>query len=199
MKQRSVGPGKGRGAGEWIVAGGLLLLVGMVVVALVPEGVPGVSPPVAGGPGAVSAQLGTNALLTAPGQELLQMVPVAARTPAAEGGGGQSPVVQLAQAERVSFAGKVQQVSELPQSDGQLHVWLQGSGGVETRVSVGPGWFLTYLGCPLAHDIFVDGEGFTFERVGKSPLVYASRIRIDGKKCQLRNDEGFALWSNKFR
>ena len=102
-------------------------------------------------------------------------------------------------ASSVRFAGIIQQVSELQQHDGQIHIWVDNARGAETRVSVGPSWFLKYTGCTIAHDITVSGVGFLFDRAGRDPLVYAQKIVIDGKKCRLRNDEGFALWSNRLR
>ncbi|MBF0308773.1 MAG: hypothetical protein HQL56_04505 [Magnetococcales bacterium] len=190
MKNPSMGPG------EWIIVGGLVALLGLLIAALFPESFR--STPVVDAAPAASQPV-SNALLTPPGQEALRMIPVAAPARPADGGGTQNGLVLLQQAPRVTFRGKVQQLSEQPQSDGQLHVWLTDPVGGETRISVGPGWFLKYLGCPLAHDIFLEGSGFTFEKGGRSPLVYAKRIRMNGKICELRNDEGFALWSNKLQ
>jgi len=99
----------------------------------------------------------------------------------------------------VRFYGVIQQVSEMQQHDGQIHIWVDDARGVERRVSVGPGWFLKYTGCTIAHDITVSGVGFMFDRAGRAPLIYAKKIIINGKKCRLRNDEGFALWSNRLR
>ncbi|WP_130470103.1 magnetosome protein MamS [Candidatus Magnetaquicoccus inordinatus] len=189
--------------GDWIVTGGLLLLLAGAVVTLFvdsnPEGTTQERKPLAAGAG---PQAASNALLTPAGQESLRMVPVVATTRADAMAGGRDPtggMVLLQKAPRVNFSGQVQQVSEQPQSDGQLHLWLQDPQGKESRISVGPGWFLTYLGCPLRHDATVDGTGFTFEKGGQVPMIYAKWIRMDGRTCQLRNDEGFALWSNKLR
>ena len=180
--------------GEWIVAvGALVLFVGMLV-ALFADRLVGWRAPADGQPWLQAQATGTNALLVGTGQDALRMIPVAARVPTAAEG-----LVLLQQTPQVNFSGKVQQVTEQPQSDGQLHVWLQDANGAESRISVGPGWFLKYLGCDLTHDAVVDGAGFTYERNGTSPLIYAKRIRINGRACQLRNDEGFALWSNKLR
>ena len=87
----------------------------------------------------------------------------------------------------------------MQQHDGQIHIWVDDARGVERRVSVGPSWFLKYTGCTIAHDITVSGVGFMFDRAGRDPLIYAKKIIINGKKCRLRNDEGFALWSNRLR
>ncbi|MBF0116127.1 MAG: hypothetical protein HQM04_13950 [Magnetococcales bacterium] len=181
---------------EWILLAGVALFLLIVVAAMLPERLwerQTNSATVGMG------QMGTNALLSAGDQQALRMIPVAAPRTPPDGGTGAAGLIQLQQAPTVTFSGSVQQVSEQPQSDGQLHLWVTGANGAEARVSVGPGWFLKYLGCPLAHDVMVDGTGFSYEKGGTRPLIYAKRIRINGKICQLRNDEGFALWSNKLR
>ncbi|MBF0626964.1 MAG: hypothetical protein HQL91_01965 [Magnetococcales bacterium] len=180
--------------GVWIVVLGMLFLFGVIVAALLPDGFweSGKNRSASRNPSSV---VGSNAM-TQPALDGLQMIPVAAVAPAATNGSG---LVMLQQAPTVNFSGTVQQISEQPQSDGQLHLWLTAANGQEQRISVGPGWFLKYLGCPLTHDVTVDGSGFSFERGGTSPLIYAKRIRMNGRICQLRNDEGFALWSNKLR
>ncbi|MBF0158085.1 MAG: hypothetical protein HQL58_01025 [Magnetococcales bacterium] len=179
--------------GEWVVAIGLVLLIGFLLAALLPDLFS--TPYVGTQPQSlVQAQTGPGTMMVdvAQQQPVAQMMNVAVRQP-------KPGLVLLQQAPKVNFKGVVQQLSEQPQSDGQLHVWLQDSKGIETQVSVGPGWFLHYLGCNLAHDVTMSGAGFTFEKAGSNPLVYAKRIEINGKVCQLRNDEGFALWSNKLR
>ncbi|MBF0416687.1 MAG: hypothetical protein HQL86_00350 [Magnetococcales bacterium] len=184
------------GLAEWIMVAGVVVVLLIVVAALLPERLwerKAAAQPL------VMGQAGTNAMFRPGDQQALRMIPVAAPRTPPDGGGGVAGLVQLQQAPTVTFSGKVQQVSEQPQSDGQLHLWLTATNGAESRISVGPGWFLKYLGCPLAHDVVVDGAGFSYEKVGVTPLIYAKRIRINGKVCQLRNDEGFALWSNKLR
>ena len=199
--------------GEWVVAAGLIFLCGILVAALLPDRFripPPSSPNIVPEQTLVRAQTGPNVMMSLPGQNnTLQMIPVVATQVApgqqdpgqgqGQGQGQGTGLILLQTAPRVNFKGVVQQISEQPQSDGQLHLWLKDTNGVETRVSVGPGWFLQYLGCPLAHDIQVSGAGFTFQKEGMNPLVYAKRVEINGKVCQLRNDDGFALWSNKFR
>ncbi|CAK0756026.1 putative Magnetosome protein MamS [Gammaproteobacteria bacterium] len=180
-------------AGEWLVAGGVLFLAGLLVVALFSDGLRS------------SPERQPEALAPTPipspvvGATPVRMIPVATvqPTPRVEGAAG-SGVMSLRQAPQVNFKGSVQQMTEQPQSDGQLHVWLNTASGQEQRVSVAPGWFLQFLGCPLQHDIMISGSGFVFKEVN-SNLVYAKKIVVNGKACQLRNDEGFALWSNKLR
>ena len=181
-------------AGEWLVAGGVLFLVGLGVVALFSDG--------SGSLSAVSqpeSPVPTAPLSPVAGVNPVRMMTVAAvqPTPRVDGTAG-SGLMSLGRAPQVNFQGSVQQITEQPQSDGQLHVWLNTPGGQELRISVAPGWFLQYLGCPLQHDIAVSGSGFVFKDVSNS-LVYARKIVVNGKACQLRNDEGFALWSNKLR
>ncbi|MEO5345519.1 MAG: hypothetical protein H7834_03955 [Magnetococcus sp. YQC-9] len=183
------------GLAEWILVGGVLVVLGIVLAALLPERLweRSVAPQSSG------MGQGSNAQWHPGDQQGVRMIPVAAPRTPPDGGTGAAGLVMLQQAPTVTFSGKVQQISEQPQSDGQLHLWLTAANGVETRISVGPGWFLKYLGCPLAHDVAVDGVGFSYEKGGARPLIYAKRIRINGRLCQLRNDEGFALWSNKLR
>ncbi|MBF0295701.1 MAG: hypothetical protein HQL96_10980 [Magnetococcales bacterium] len=185
-------------AGEWIVAGGvLLLLVGILVALFADVGNGGKAPPPNPDPALPARVAGAPPVDNA--GDGVRMIPVAAtRMPDA---GGTTALVQLTQAPRLTFGGKIHQISEQPQTDGQLHIWLQDPKQGELRVSVGPGWFLKYLGCLLRHDAQLDGTGFHYDGQGGTgpALVYAKRIRIDGKDCQLRNDEGFALWSNKLQ
>lgn len=133
---------------------------------------------------------------TPPGVEPIpQMVNVAQQqaTPQATG------LLDFEQAPEKSFSGTVQQVSELQQKDGQIHVWLNTPTGVEQEISVGPSWFLRYIGCEIAHDSAISGVGFYFDTITKDPIIYAQKISLNGRVCQLRNDEGFALWSNQLR
>lgn len=190
--------------GDWIVVAGLLLLLAGAILMVFVDQLGGGAPAGKGNPAMMSGTSASNSLLTSQGKESLRMVPVVGTVAVNEGvttagPGDKSGMILLQQAPQMRFNGQVQQVSEQPQSDGQLHLWVQDAQGKELRVSVGPGWFLSYLGCPLRHDAVVEGSGFTFEKSGQLPLVYAKWIRIDNRTCQLRNDEGFALWSNKLR
>ncbi|MBF0283518.1 MAG: hypothetical protein HQL51_03570 [Magnetococcales bacterium] len=111
----------------------------------------------------------------------------------------QQGMVPFEQAPQMRFDGKIQQLTELQQRDGQIHIWVHDVSGREVEISVAPNWFLAYMGCTLTHDIPVSGVGFRFDQQGGDPLIYAQRIRVNGKICRLRNDEGFALWSNRLR
>ncbi|MBF0189379.1 MAG: hypothetical protein HQL50_15760 [Magnetococcales bacterium] len=99
-----------------------------------------------------------------------------------------------------TFSGTVQQITELPQRDGQIHIWVQDDQkNIERQVSIAPSWFLSYMWCEIRHDQAISGKGFEFDRGARSALIYARWIVVDGKTCHLRNDEGFALWSSRLR
>ncbi|CAK0775806.1 putative Magnetosome protein MamS [Gammaproteobacteria bacterium] len=175
--------------GMSLVISGMLLLMGLLMVALLfPDWFN--ASPLANRP--VSTPMVVDG---AP----VRMIPVATVQPTPRVDGAGKGMMSLQRTPQVNFQGIVQQITEQPQSDGQLHVWLNSSGGVERRVSVAPGWFLQYLGCQLQHDIMISGSGFIFQQETGNELVYAKKIVVNGKTCQLRNDEGFALWSNKLR
>ena len=178
--------------GVSVVVGGVLFLMGLVVVALLFPGL------------FVSSQTVTQPMPpTQIGSQVvtgtLRMIPIATVQPTPRIGGNGSGTLSLQRATQVNFQGSVQQITEQPQSDGQLHIWINSSGGTEQRVSIAPGWFLQYLGCPLQHNITVSGSGFIFQQAISNDLIYAKKIVMNGKTCHLRNDEGFALWSNKLR
>lgn len=128
-----------------------------------------------------------------------QMVPVMTVQPAPLGARQIKPgLMRFEQAPKVRFSGPIQQISETPGSDGQIHVWVNDAGG-ERHISVGPAWFLHYLGCVLTHDAVISGLGFQFDIDQKAPTIYVQKIVANGQTCQMRNDEGFALWSNQLR
>ncbi|CAK0745757.1 putative Magnetosome protein MamS [Gammaproteobacteria bacterium] len=129
----------------------------------------------------------------------VRMIPIATVQPTPRVNGNGKGITSLQKTPQINFQGIVQQITEQPQSDGQLHVWINLPDGTERRISVAPGWFLQYLGCPLQHDITISGSGFIFQQEIGNNLVYARKIVVNGKTCNLRNDEGFALWSNKLR
>ncbi len=190
-------------SGESIVAIGLVALVGVGVVALFADLAGLNTTPVSPVQSQPAASVVGMTTVPGAGPVTAQMIPVAATVQPDAGTTVRTTpkpgLILLQNAPRINFSGTIQQITEQPQSDGQLHVWVQDAQGLETRISVGPGWFLQYLGCELAHDIPLSGSGFTFQQTGRNPLVYARKIVVNGKTCQLRNDEGFALWSNKLR
>ena len=152
------------------------------LVGLVPRGVPG---------GSVPAQA--------------QSVTVAARRPAMTAAQQRRAIqpkpglMPFEQAARVRFSGTIQQISELQQQDGQIHIWLNDPQGKEQHLSVAPSWFLHYMGCNLVHDGHISGVGFRFDKTRDRASVYVKKLVIGKTVCHLRNDEGFALWSNQLR
>lgn len=139
---------------------------------------------------------GPSDFATPPGMEPAPQMVNVAQTQAAPQAAG---MLDFEQALDKSFSGQVQQVSETQQKDGQIHVWINTPGGLEQEVSVGPAWFLRYIGCEIGHDVAISGTGFYFDKIAKDPVIFAQKISFNGRVCQLRNDEGFALWSNQLR
>lgn len=134
-----------------------------------------------------------------------QVIPVAAPRDGNNTAAVDQPVPQpggtfnFERAPRVQFYGKIQQITEVQQNDGQVHVWIHDPAGGEMQISVAPSWFLKFVNCSLNHDVTITGSGFRFDRKNRDALVYAQKIQVNGHVCHLRNDEGFALWSNKLR
>ncbi len=81
----------------------------------------------------------------------------------------------------------------------QVHVVVADPAGAAREISLAPDWYLLYLGCMVNPNTPVAGIAFQFDRVTSNPVLYAKDIVISGRKCQLRNDEGLALWSNQLR
>ncbi len=129
-----------------------------------------------------------------------QVVPVVTVQPAPVGVRKIQPgLMRFEQAPKVRFNGPIQQISETPGSDGQIHIWLHDPQGGELHLSVGPAWFLHYMGCVLTHDAVVSGIGFQFDLDQQGSTIYVKKIVAGTQTCQMRNDEGFALWSNQLR
>jgi hypothetical protein len=111
-------------------------------------------------------------------------------------------LVPFSRAKTNRFQGKVVRVVSLGSSTGwgQLHIWVdEGNGGPAREISVAPDWYLMHLGCTIKENTRVDGTAFSFGKARPDPELYAKKISIGGKACDLRNDEGFALWSNRLR
>lgn len=193
---------RGRGAGgravDWVAGLMVVFVVGVLTFALLPSSLWNGRSPVGGGAtlpaGTAPGGVWAGATLGAVGVVPPQALPVAGRTTLAQPG-----MVPFEQAPKVKFGGRIQQITELQQRDGQIHIWVHGPGGVEQQISVAPGWFLEYMGCQLTHDLALTGLGFQFDHQGPDPLIYAQKIVVNGRNCRLRNDEGFALWSNRLR
>ncbi|MBF0560749.1 MAG: hypothetical protein HQL37_01785 [Alphaproteobacteria bacterium] len=82
---------------------------------------------------------------------------------------------------------------------GQVHIWVADGANVVQEISLAPDWYLSYLGCTVAEQARVNGVAFKFDQVQANVELYAKTITINGVQCGLRNDEGFALWSNQLR
>ncbi|MEO5368158.1 MAG: hypothetical protein H7831_17765 [Magnetococcus sp. WYHC-3] len=154
----------------------------------------GIPPPVA--PGVGVGQAIPVAVVTTP-----TLVPPDPTATLAEGAAPVQPgLVPFERAPLVPFSGTIQQITEMPQSDRQVHIWVSTPDQRELHVSVAPAWYLSFMGCTLAHDMQLTGRGFQFNRADQGgDVIYAKKLTINGRPCLLRNDEGFALWSNKLR
>lgn len=82
---------------------------------------------------------------------------------------------------------------------GQVHIWVTDGIGPPQRISLAPDWYLDYVGCPIAENLHVKGAAFDFDTIRSGDKLYARTITVRGRTCHLRNDEGFALWSNQLR
>ena len=99
------------------------------------------------------------------------------------------------------FLGTVTRVKVRGENTGwsQVHIWVDNGSGTVREVSIAPKWFLGFTGCKVKGNSRVRGAGFKFDRVQSNAVLYAKNIKIGDKSCRLRNNEGFALWSNKLR
>ncbi len=195
---------------EWLTALGLFAVLAVVVVAILPGSMGWVAGPnvdqtaltvQAGQPGWPSATAAGPVVAVQPP---VQSVPAAVVQPVVPDAPPrttrpQPGMMPFEQAAQVRFSGTIQQISELQQQDGQIHLWLNGPLGQEQHLSVAPSWFLQYMGCVLQHDAAISGTGFQFDKLDKTALIYVKKLVIGKKVCHLRNDEGFALWSNQLR
>ncbi|MBF0460330.1 MAG: hypothetical protein HQL87_02945 [Magnetococcales bacterium] len=184
---------------EWLTALGLFAVVAVVVFAILPGGLWQTN---AGRAGLLvqTGQAGLVPVLPPPAEgvpaALVQPLPPPAAPRTTRPQPGLMPFEQAAQ---VRFSGTIQQISELQQQDGQIHLWLNGPLGQEQHLSVAPSWYLQYMGCTLVHDAAISGIGFQFDKGNDKALIYVKKLIIDKNVCHLRNDEGFALWSNQLR
>lgn len=110
-------------------------------------------------------------------------------------------LIPFSQAKTERFGGTVVRTASMGQDTGwdQIHIWIDAGGGASREVSVAPQWFLQHLGCPIKEKSAIQGVGFRFDKVRPNAELYAKSIAVDGNSCRLRNDEGFALWSNQLR
>ncbi len=110
-------------------------------------------------------------------------------------------LVPFSQAKSERFRGSVVRLNSRGEETGwdQIHIWVDNGSGTSKEVSVAPRWYLEYLGCRIKDNSRVRGVGFRFDRVRANAELYAKNITVRNKSCRLRNDEGFALWSNQLR
>lgn len=194
---------------EWLAVLGFFAVVAVMVVAILPESLWQTQRPKTGPVNGATQAAFSPGVPGVAGRGRMPLVPqgvaVAAvrpqptaptqqRTTRAQPG-----LMPFEQAARVRFQGSVQQISELQQQDGQIHVWLNNALGREQHLSVAPAWFLHYMGCSLTHDAVISGVGFQFDKKKDGAVTYVKKLVIGKKVCHLRNDEGFALWSNQLR
>jgi len=110
-------------------------------------------------------------------------------------------LVPFSAAQTERFGGRVVDVSALGTDIGwgQVHVTVaDDTRGVTRLVSLAPTWYLQYLGCPVGRNDRVAGIAFRFDSATAMDVpLYARTVTINGRSCQLRSDEGFALWSNR--
>ncbi len=98
------------------------------------------------------------------------------------------------------FSGRVTQVTALGADAGwgQVHITITDDiTGASRIVSLAPTWYLQYLGCGVMQNYQVSGQAFRFDAPAADVPLYARTIKVNGRPCQLRSDEGFALWSSK--
>ena len=129
-----------------------------------------------------------------------QMQPVALPGAPPVSAQGIPGLVPFAQPVKARFAGRVTQVTALGAEAGwgQVHITvLDETTGMSRQVSLAPTWYLQYLGCGVMQNYQVKGEAFLFDAPGADVPLYARTIMVNGRPCQLRSDEGFALWSNR--
>jgi hypothetical protein len=180
-------------AENWVIIAGLALALLLLVSAIVPEGWrDGTSPGVVAD-SATGAPEQNAAALTGTGGGARANADTR-KTPAG--------MVPFSKARTTRFQGKVVRVISLGNTTGwgQLHVWVDdGGGGPSKEISIAPDWFLIHLGCMIKENTRVKGVAFSFGKMRPDPELYVKNITVDGKTCDLRNDEGFALWSNRLR
>ncbi len=121
--------------------------------------------------------------------------------PAAQGNTGAPGLVPFSRAVSERFRGKVVRIVSWGSATewGQVHIWVDSGSGPAREVSVAPNWYLQHLGCSIADNSRVQGVAFRYSKSQPDAELYAKNVTIDGKTCRLRNDDGFALWSNRLR
>lgn len=182
---------------EYVILGaGALFVVGIVSAAMMPDemlqrdntGMQPVMQPVQAQQVPIQAQIPANPAAAAPGAPW-------GRNAAMPG------LIPFTRAASQKFRGRVASTVTLG-SDmgwGQVHIWVADGANPVQEISLAPDWYLSYLGCTVAENTQVEGVAFKFDKVQTNVELYAKTITVNGRQCGLRNDEGFALWSNQLK
>jgi hypothetical protein len=191
-----------------LLGGGLAFVVGLMAVAMIPDGawdrdMPNVSAAVANmaeaGAGlAGPTYLSPNNLSGADAGGLPQAPTMMVPDGAPKAWNVAMPGLQpFSRAQTSRFTGRVSEMVVRGKDIGwgQVHVWLTGGPGPAQEVSLAPDWYLKYQGCAVGKNDVVSGVAFRFDVKVSNGELYAQTIDVNGRKCRLRNDEGFALWS----
>ncbi len=189
---------------QWILVSGVVLALIVVIGAMFPQDM--LEEDVTDTTALIANAAGAGAGISNPGMVNPDVKPVAGMRPASptDGAWGQNAalpgLVPFNRAKTQKFTGRVSQIVSRGTDIGwgQVHVWINDGGGALREISIAPEWFLTHLGCTVKKGMRVSGNAFRFN---KSPTaeLYAKSVTVNGKLCRVRNDEGFALWSNRLQ
>ena len=177
-------------AEQWIIGGGVIFCLIVFGAAMLPDSFLGrviSNPIVAQQSGNPDASPGAGADMgAAPTQNFKATMP---------------GLIPFSRATSERFRGKVVRMVSWGSDNGwgQIHIWVDDGTGPSREVSVAPDWYLQHLGCRITENVRVQGVAFNFSKSKKDGELYAKGITVDGNSCRLRNDEGFALWSNRLR
>ncbi|GAB6051950.1 hypothetical protein JCM17960_07700 [Magnetospira thiophila] len=117
---------------------------------------------------------------------------------------GQNGLVPFKAANTVRYQGRVERIMHRGAAGtpgngwGQMHIWVADGVNPVQEVSVAPDWWAIHLGCNVQQGDFVKGIAFQFDQ-RQETFIYAKTLVLNGRLCQMRNDEGFAIWSNQLR
>ena len=189
---------------QWIISVGMICGLVLVVAALTPDDfweadVIDATSALADTPGAGAGIAGP-----APGSQNMALgsgTPQAAAAPSWGRNVALKGLAPFKEARSQRFRGRIETVL-VRGADvgwGQVHIWITGSPDSQRQISLAPDWYLKYLRCPIAENMLVKGAAFDFDTIRPGDKLYAKTITVNGKTCRLRNDEGFALWSNQLR
>lgn len=189
---------------QWIIGGGLACFLVLVVAAIMPDDFwdanisssASVIVSVAGSRAGI-ANPALQARNAAPGGGAVQQGP-----PTSWGRNVAMPgLTPFSRASSQRFQGNVVRTISRGTEVGwaQVHIWVANGVGDSRQISLAPDWYLQYLGCPVSENMHVKGTAYKFDTVRSGAKLFAKTIAVNGKTCRLRNDEGFALWSNRLR